>query len=47
MVVELLLLKRNRVCKEFNSLFAEYYNTNEMESLLKFLYNNCIFGMEI
>lgn len=33
--------------KEFNSLLTEYYNTNKMESLLKFLYNNCIFGMEI
>ena len=33
--------------KEFNSLLTEYYNTNEMESLLEFLYNNCIFGMEI
>ncbi len=33
--------------KEFNSLLTEYYNTNEMESLLNFLYNNCIFGMEI
>ncbi len=33
--------------KEFNSLLTEYYNTNEIESLLKFLYNNCIFGMEI
>ena len=33
--------------KKFNSLLTEYYNTNEMESLLKFLYNNCIFGMEI
>ena len=33
--------------KKFNSLLTEYYNTNKMESLLKFLYNNCIFGMEI
>ena len=33
--------------KEFNSLLTEYYNTNKMESLLKFLYNNCIFRMEI
>ena len=33
--------------KKFNSLLTKYYNTNEMESLLKFLYNNCIFGMEI
>ena len=33
--------------KEFNSLLTEYYNTNKMESLLEFLYNNCIFGMEI
>lgn len=33
--------------KEFNSLLTEYYNTNKMESLLEFLYNNCIFGMEV
>lgn len=33
--------------KEFNSLLTEYYNTNRMESLLEFLYNNCIFGMEV
>ena len=33
--------------KEFNSLLTEYYNTNKMESLLEFLYNNCIFRMEV
>lgn len=33
--------------KEFNSLLTEYYNTNKIESLLEFLYNNCIFGMEV
>lgn len=33
--------------KEFNSLLTEYYNTNKMKSLLEFLYNNCIFGMEV
>lgn len=33
--------------KEFNSLLTEYYNTNKMESLLEFLYNNCIFGMKV
>ena len=33
--------------KEFNSLLTEYYNTNKMEPLLEFLYNNCIFGMEV
>lgn len=33
--------------KEFNSLLTEYYNTNKMESLLEFLCNNCIFGMEV
>ena len=33
--------------KEFNSLLTEYYNTNKMEFLLEFLYNNCIFGMEV
>lgn len=38
---------KEKYFKEFNSLLTEYYNTNEMESLLKFLYNNCIFGMEI
>ena len=33
--------------KEFNSLLTEYYNTNKMESLLEFLYSNCIFRMEV
>ena len=33
--------------KEFNSLLTEYYNTNKIESLLEFLYNNCIFRMEV
>lgn len=33
--------------KEFNILLTKYYNTNKMESLLEFLYNNCIFGMEV
>ena len=33
--------------KEFNGLLTEYYNTNKMESLLEFLYNNCIFRMEV
>ena len=33
--------------KEFNSLLTEYYNTNKMESLLEFLYNNCIFRREV
>lgn len=33
--------------KEFNSLLTEYYSTNKMESLLEFLCNNCIFGMEV
>ena len=33
--------------KEFNSLLTEYYNTNKLESLLEFLYNNCIFRMEV
>lgn len=32
---------------EFNILLTEYYNTNIKDKLVKFLYKNCIFGLEI
>ena len=31
---------------EFNQLLTEYYNTNNDETIIKFLYNNCIFGID-
>ena len=32
---------------EFNILLTEYYNTNVKDKLVKFLYEKCIFGLEI
>ncbi len=32
--------------QEFNTLLTEYYDTNDSEKIEKFLYNNCIFGIE-
>ena len=32
---------------EFNTLLTEYYNTNNDEKLCLFLYEKCIFGLEI
>ena len=31
--------------EEFNTLLTEFYNTNEMEKISKFLYENCIVGI--
>ena len=33
--------------REFNTLLTEYYNTNNKNKIIKFLYEKCIFGMEI
>lgn len=33
--------------KEFNTLLTEYHNTNNDEKLCLFLYEKCIFGLEI
>lgn len=33
--------------KEFNELLTEYYNTNEKEKIKQFLYNNCIYGIDM
>jgi len=33
--------------QEFNELLTEYYNTNEKEKITKFIYDNCIDGIEI
>ena len=32
--------------REFNTLLTEYYNTNNKNKIINFLYNKCIFGME-
>lgn len=31
---------------EFNKLITEYYNSGNIDKLEKFIYDNCIFGME-
>lgn len=31
---------------EFNKLLTEYYNTNNDEKIISFIYNNCIFGID-
>ena len=32
---------------EFNTLLTEYYNTNDMSKIEKFIYDKCIYGLEI
>jgi len=32
---------------EFNKLLTEYYTTNEIAKIEKFIYDNCIFGLEM
>lgn len=36
----------DRYMEKFNTLLLEYYNTAEHEQLKKFLYNNCIHGID-
>lgn len=31
---------------EFNKLLTDYYNTNNDETIINFIYNNCIFGID-
>lgn len=33
--------------KEFNKLLTEYYNTGNKDKIIPFLYDKCIFGLEI
>ena len=33
--------------QDFNHLLTEYYNTGKKEKLISFLYDNCIFGLEV
>ena len=40
------ILKEENI-NEFNILLTEYYNTNVKDKLVKFLYEKCIFGLEI
>ena len=32
---------------EFNNLLTEYYNTGNMTEIEYFIYNKCIYGLEI
>ncbi len=32
---------------EFNKLLTDFYNTNDMTKIKQFIYDNCIFGLEI
>ena len=32
---------------EFNKLLTEYYNTNNKNKIVEFLYEKCIFGLQI
>ena len=32
---------------EFNKLLTDFYNTNDMTKIMQFIYDNCIFGLEI
>ena len=32
---------------EFNKLLSEYYTTGDNNSIVRFIYDNCIFGLEI
>lgn len=36
-----------RFIGEFNRRLTEYYNTNQTDSMIAFLYENCIFGLDI
>lgn len=38
---------REQDINEFNILLTEFYNTNNKEKIVDFLYHKCIFGMEI
>ena len=33
--------------REFNTLLTEYYNTGNQEKISTFLYDKCLFGLEI
>ena len=33
--------------KEFNELLTEYYTTNQKEKIKQFIYDNCIYGIDI
>ena len=41
----IIIVKEEHVL-EFNRLLTEFYNTNEEEKITKFIYENCIFGLE-
>ena len=38
---------KEQYLNEFNTLLTEYYDTNDMNKIIKFIYDNCIYGLEI
>jgi prophage maintenance system killer protein len=41
-----MLMVQDKNLKEFSQLLTDFYNTNNSEKIEKFLYENCIFGIE-
>lgn len=41
----IITVKENNLL-EFNKLLTDFYNTNNDEDIIRFIYNNCIFGIE-
>ncbi len=41
-----ILMVQDKNLEEFSSLLTEFYNTNQDEKIEKFLYDNCIFGID-
>lgn len=42
-----ILMIKDSNLEEFNSLLTKYYDTNNIEDIEQFLYNKCIFGIDI
>ena len=41
-----ILTVKDQYLNEFNKLLTEFYDTNNGQKLEKFLYENCIYGIE-
>ena len=41
----IITIKEENLLK-FNTLLTNYYNTNNEEEIINFIYNNCIFGID-
>lgn len=38
---------KEKLINEFNKFLSKYYTTGDTNSIVKFIYDNCIFGLEI